>query len=251
MIHALIPFRHELFQVPIAERVPEIPTDTNDDHLCLEVSSFEQCWSPCSHGLPSLSVPTNRLCNTSTQGDLIFFGNQYTVDRGVITFSDPARIDPRISISLETTVQSVTVTLGVTGPMNNLKLSYRSDPPLQFEEIVGLLTTGRRPSSDPNIVATEAAPPQQSVAQMGATAVVSQAVVSPLSSRLQRVFGVNQLSIDPTFASGSALPQARLSLQQRVANSVTFTYTQDLSQSNSELIRVEWAVDPRFSVVAT
>ena len=186
-----------------------------------------------------------------TQGDLIFFGNQYTVDRGVITFSDPTRIDPRISISLETTVQSVTVTLGVTGPMNNLKLSYRSDPPLQFEEIVGLLTTGRRPSSDPNIVATEAAPPQQSVAQMGATAVVSQAVASPLSSRLQRVFGVNQLSIDPTFASGSALPQARLSLQQRVANSVTFTYTQDLSQSNSELIRVEWAVDPRFSVVAT
>jgi translocation and assembly module TamB len=186
-----------------------------------------------------------------TQGDLIFFGNEYTVDRGVITFSDPARIDPRISISLETTVESVTVTLGVTGPMNNLKLSYRSDPPLQFQEIVGLLTTGRRPSSDPNIVATEAAPPQQSVAQMGATAIVSQAVASPLSSRLQRVFGVNQLSIDPTFASGSALPQARLSLQQRVANSVTFTYTQDLSQSNSELIRVEWAVDPRFSVVAT
>ena len=117
--------------------------------------------------------------------------------------------------------------------MNNLKLSYRSDPPLQFEAIVGLLTTGRRPSSDPNIVATDGALPQQSVAQMGATAVVSQAVASPLSSRLQRVFGVNQLSIDPTFASGSALPQARLSLQQRVANSVTFTYTQDLSQSNS------------------
>jgi len=186
-----------------------------------------------------------------TQGDLIFFGNQYTVDQGVITFSDPTRIDPRISINLETTVESVTVTLSIAGPMNNLKLSYRSDPPLQFQEIVGLLTTGRRPSSDPNIVATESAPPQQSVAQMGATAIVSQAVASPLSSRLQRVFGVNQLSIDPTFASGSALPQARLSLQQRVANSVTFTYTQDLSQSNSELIRVEWAVDPRFSVVAT
>ena len=188
---------------------------------------------------------------TITQGDLIFFGNEYTVDRGMINFYDPAAIDPRLSINLETTVESVTVTLGVTGPMNNLKLSYRSDPPLQFEEIVGLLTTGKRPSSDPNIVATQAAPPQQSVAEMGESALVSQAVASPLSSRLQRVFGVNQLRIDPTFASGSALPTARLSLQQRVANSVTFTYTQDLSQSNSELIRVEWAVNSRFSVVAT
>jgi translocation and assembly module TamB len=36
-----------------------------------------------------------------------------------------------------------------------------------------------------------------------------------------------------------------------VASNVTFTYTQDLSQSNSELIRVEWALSPRFSAVAT
>ena len=185
------------------------------------------------------------------QGDLIFFGNQYTVNRGLIAFYDPATIDPRINIDLETTVKSIVVTLGVSGPMNNLKLSYRSDPPLQFDEIVGLLTTGRRPSSDPNIVATQAAAPQQSASEMGETAIVSQAVASPLSSRLQRVFGVNQLRIDPTFAGGSALPQARLSLQQQVANTITFTYTQDLSQSNSELIRVEWAVNPRFSAVAT
>ncbi len=186
-----------------------------------------------------------------TQGDLIFFGNQYKVNRGLIAFYDPATIDPRINIDLETTVKSITVTLGISGPMNNLKLSYRSDPPFQFDEIVALLTTGRRPSSDPNIVATQAAAPQQSVSEMGETAIVSQAVASPLSSRLQRVFGVNQLSVDPTFAAGSALPQARLSLQQQVANTVTFTYTQDLSQSNSELVRVEWAVNPRFSAVAT
>ena len=185
------------------------------------------------------------------QGDLIFFGNQYTVNRGLIAFYDPATIDPRINIDLETTVKSIVVTLGVSGPMNNLKLSYRSDPPLQFDEIVGLLTTGRRPSSDPNIAATQAAPPQQSASEMGETAIVSQAVASPLASRLHRVFGVNPLRIDPTFAGGSALPQARLSLQQQVANTITFTYTQDLSQSNSELIRVEWAVNPRFSAVAT
>jgi translocation and assembly module TamB len=100
-------------------------------------------------------------------------------------------------------------------------------------------------------VANQAAPPQQSAAQLGETALVSQAVASPLSSRLQRVFGVNQLRIDPTFASGSALPQARVSLQQRIADTLTFTYTQDLSQSNSELVRVEWAVSPKFSAIAT
>jgi translocation and assembly module TamB len=141
--------------------------------------------------------------------------------------------------------------LTLTGPMENLKLSYRSDPPLQFEEIVNLLAIGTRPTSDPTIVANTLPPPQQSVGQIGESAVVSQAVAAPVSDRLARVFGVTQLKIDPTFASGSALPQASLTLQQRVANNVTFTYTQDYSQPNSELVRVEWALSPRFSAVAT
>jgi translocation and assembly module TamB len=186
-----------------------------------------------------------------SQGDIVFFGNQYTVERGVIAFYNPLAIEPQLNIGIATTVRNINVTLNVSGPMDNLKLSYVSDPPLQFDEIVGLLATGKRPSSDPGIVASQAPAPQQSVSEMGASAVVSQAVASPLSSRLQRVFGVSQLRIDPTFAGGSALPNARLSLQQRVSNSVTFTYSQDLSQSNSELIRVEWALSPKFSAVAT
>jgi translocation and assembly module TamB len=186
-----------------------------------------------------------------TEGNLIFFGNEYTVNRGVIAFYNPLKIQPQLNVSLETTVQSVDVVLTVTGPIENLKLSYRSDPPIQFEEIVALLAMGRRPSSDPTIVANEAPPPQQSVGQMGETAIVSQAIAAPVSSRLERVFGVTQLKIDPTFASGSALPQASLTLQQRVANNVTFTYTQDYSQANSELVRVEWDISPKFSAVAT
>jgi translocation and assembly module TamB len=199
----------------------------------------------------SLSNPgmTGRV--TVTEGNLIFFGNEYTVNRGVIAFYNPLRIRPQLNVSLETNVQSVDVVLTVTGPIDNLKLSYRSDPPIQFDEIVGLLAMGKRPSSDPTIVGNQAPPPQQSVGQMGETAIVSQAIASPVSSRLERVFGVTQLKLDPTFASGSALPQASLTLQQRVANNVTFTYTQDYSQANSELVRVEWAISPKFSAVAT
>jgi translocation and assembly module TamB len=186
-----------------------------------------------------------------TEGDLVFFGNQYTVNRGVISFYNPFKIQPQLNVSLETTVQSVDVVLTLTGPMENLKLSYRSDPPLQFEEIVALLAVGTTPTSDPTLVANEPAPPQQSAGQIGESAVVSQAIAAPISSRLQRVFGVTQLKIDPTFANGSSLPQSSLTLQQRVANNVTFTYSQDYAQANSELIRVEWTISPRYSAVAT
>ncbi len=188
---------------------------------------------------------------TVTQGDVIFFGNQYAVNQGSITFYNPLKIEPILNVSLETQSQGVDVTLGVTGPVDNMKLSYRSDPPLQFDEIVALLAAGRTPTSDPTLVAHQPAALQQSFGQMGESAIVSQAIASPVADRLQRVFGISQVKIDPAFVTGSALPEARLTLQQRITSNITFTYTTDLSQSNAQIVRVEWAIDPRYSAVAT
>jgi translocation and assembly module TamB len=188
---------------------------------------------------------------TITSGQFVFFGNKYTVNRGVISFFNPTKIQPVLDVNLETTVKGVDVILGVTGPVDDMKLSYRSDPPLRFDEIVGLLATGKVPSSDPTIAAHQPATPDQSLTQMGESAIVSQAVAAPLASRIQRVFGVNQLKIDPTFVSGSSLPQARVTLQQQISPTIVFTYTTDLTQTTSQIIRLEWAFTPRFSAVAT
>ena len=186
-----------------------------------------------------------------TEGQLVFFGNQYKVNRGTVSFYDPLKITPVLDIDLETTVKGVDVILGVSGPIENMKLSYRSDPPLRFDEIVALLATGKVPTSDATIAAHQDVQPQQSLTQMGESAIVSQAVAAPLASRLQRVFGVNQIKIDPTFTSGSALPQARVTLQQQISGAITFTYTTDLTQTNSQIVKIEWAVSPRLSAVAT
>ncbi len=187
---------------------------------------------------------------TVTQGDVVFFGSKYTVSQGSVNFYDPSRIRPVLNIDLETVAKGVTVNLNVSGPVDNMKLTHRSDPPLQFNEIVALLATGRTPTSDPNLVAQQPSTPPQSMQQMGESALVSQAIANPVSSRLQRVFGVSQLKIDPTFTSGSELPQARMTLQQQISPTVTFTYITNLNQPNSLILRVEWAFDPQWLVVA-
>jgi translocation and assembly module TamB len=185
-----------------------------------------------------------------TQGTLVFFGNPYTVTEGNISFYNASKIEPIVAIALETKAKGVQVNMRVSGPMDDLKLSYTSDPPLKFEEIVALLAAGRTPS-DPTVAAHQPPPPDQTIAQVGESSLLQQTVANPLANRLQRVFGVSQLKIDPTFTSGSTLPQARLTLQQQVTPAITFTYSEDLTQSNSQLIRVEWAFTPRFSAVAT
>ncbi len=188
---------------------------------------------------------------TINEGQLVFFGSTYTVNTGTISFYNPTRIEPVLNISLETKAKGVDVALTVTGPIDNMKLSYTSDPPLQFQEIVGLLAAGSTPTSDPNILANQPSQPPQSFEQMGESALVGKALADPVSGQLQRVFGVSQLKVDPTFVSGSELPQARLTLQQQISSNVTFTYVTALNDPNTLIIRGEWAFNQQWSAVAT
>jgi translocation and assembly module TamB len=188
---------------------------------------------------------------TINDGQLVFFGATYTVDTGVIAFYTPSKIEPTVDLSLETQAQGVDVTVRIRGLMNDLKLSYTSNPPLQFQEIVGLLAAGKTPTSDPTLLANQPDTPAASVQQMGESAILGQAVANPVAGRLQRVFGVSQLNLAPTFQSGSQTPTARLTLQQRVTNNLTFTYTSALDDPNGEIVSVQWTFDPKWSAVAT
>ncbi len=185
-----------------------------------------------------------------TQGDVVFFGYKYTIDQGVVNFFDPSKINPIVNVDLETTAQGIDVSLSVSGPMDKLKFSYRSDPPLQFSEIVSLLASGKIPTSDPVLAARAPAAPQQNFTQMGASTLLGQAVANPVSGRLQRLFGVSKLKIDPQITGASNTPQATLTLQQQITKDLTFTYISDVTQSNPQILRIEWAIDPRWSAIA-
>jgi translocation and assembly module TamB len=184
-----------------------------------------------------------------TQGQIVFFGTKYNISQGSIAFYNPVRIEPILNIDLETKARGIDVTLNVSGPLTKLNLTPRSDPPLQFSEIIALLATGRAPTSDPTLLAQESTSPQ-SWQQMGASALLGQAIANPVAGRLQRFFGVTKLKIDPSLTGVENNPQARLTLEQQVTPEITFTYITNVTSSNPLVIRVEWAFSPRWSVVA-
>ena len=113
---------------------------------------------------------------------------------------------------------------------------------------MSLLATNTTPS-DPTIAARQPAPQQQSLSQMGESAVLGQAVANPLASRVQRVFGISALKIDPSFGGSNGAPTAKVTLQQKIASNITFTYITDVTQTNSQIIRLEWALTPKLSAV--
>jgi translocation and assembly module TamB len=184
-----------------------------------------------------------------TQGQLVFFGTRYNINQGSVAFYNPLKIEPILDIDLETRARGIDVTLTVAGPLNKLTFTPRSDPPLQFNEIVALLATGRAPSTSATALAQQNTS-AQAWQQMGASALLGQAIASPVAGRLQRFFGVSKLRIDPSLPGVENSAAARLTVEQQVTRDITVTYITNVASVNSQSVRVEWAVTKQWSIVA-
>jgi len=184
-----------------------------------------------------------------SQGELNFLGNKYTINQGSVSFFNPAKIDPILNIDLETKARGVDVTLTVSGPLNKLNLSYRSDPPLQWSDIVALLATGRAPT-DPSLAIRDTGQ-SQNLQQLGASALIGQAISNPVAGNLQRFFGVSRIKIDPQLVGVTGNPAARLTVEQQINQQLLFTYISDVSSTSTQLIKVEWDFNRRWAAILT
>ena len=184
-----------------------------------------------------------------TQGDVNFRGSRYVINRGDIEFANPFRIEPTVNFDLETRLRDVDIALTLSGPARKMNLSYRSDPPLQFNELVYLIASGRDPG-DP-VLAAQQTVQQQHLLQTGANTVMSQALAQPGSRRVQRFFGVSRLKVDPQAGGAEFNPSARISTDQPITNDLTLTYSYDLSSAQQQTVRVEWAPTRRWSMIVT
>ncbi len=169
-------------------------------------------------------------------GEIEFFGNKYTINRGEVNFYNAAKIEPVIDMDLETQVRGISVDISFSGPLNKLNFSYRSDPPLETNEIIALLAVGRAPSSTSPLASAQT---NTNYLATGSNALLGQAI-APVSNRLQRFFGVSHIKIDPQLSDVTSTPQARLTFEQQVSSDITLTYITNLAVANQQIVRVEW-----------
>jgi translocation and assembly module TamB len=196
-------------------------------------------------GTPDRPAVLGRL--SLTEGQIQFFGNKYTINRGEVNFYNPVKIEPVLDLNLETEARGITVSINITGTLEKLNVNYQSDPPLQSHEIIALLATGRTPDQ------VTASPGSLAATQSGGLAgpnTILGSAISPGSSRLQRFFGVTHLKIDPMLQGIEDVPQARLTLEQQISREITVTYVTNLSRTAEQIFRVEWALNPEYSVIA-
>ncbi len=198
-------------------------------------------------GSPSKPILLGRI--SATQGELNFFGTKYNIARGEISFVNPVKLEPAVNLDLETRIRGIDVTVNLAGPPNKLNMTYRSDPPLQLQELMALLAVGRAPSTNPS-VAVRQFDTGLDWQQVGAGVLLGQALATPVTGRLQRFFGVSRIKIDPQLRGIENNPQARLTVEQQISKDVTFTYITNLNKGQQQIVGLQWNVNKQWSIQA-
>jgi len=131
-------------------------------------------------------------------------------------------------------------------------VTYRSEPPLPSADIIALLAFGRtRQEGELSAQGSQAAA-SETFAQTASNAILGEALNAAVSSRVQKLFGISRIKIDPNLGGTGTEgnPNARLTVEQQISKNVTVTYLTNLSQYAQEVLQVEYNINKNVALVA-
>jgi translocation and assembly module TamB len=177
-------------------------------------------------------------------GDIILNGSRYILSGGTIQFVNPAETEPVMNLALMTTIQQYDISLRFNGPVDQLRTDYSSDPSLPAADIINLLAFG---------TTTEASAMNATPTNQAAESLVASQVSSQVTSRVSKVAGISQLSINPVLAGGTSQgpPGANITIQQRVTGNLFVTFSSNVASAQNQTVQGQYQISPRVAVSAT
>jgi translocation and assembly module TamB len=185
------------------------------------------------------------------EGEVTFNGTKYKLERGDVTFANPAKTQPIIDLQATTRVRDYDITVQFRGDAsapNGLKVTWQSEPPLPQADVIALLAMGRTQEES----AAVASNGSFGFGGEASNLLINQALNSTVNSRLQRLFGASRVKIDPQgLASETAVVRGpQVTVEQEVVSNLTLTYSTNVSVSNQQIIQVEYNLTRTISIVA-
>ncbi len=176
-------------------------------------------------------------------GDLILMGNRYILNGGTVDFINPSVTTPNLNVSVSTTIQQYNIQMRFWGPADHMHTNYASDPALPPSDIINLIAFGKTSEAQ----SANPTPP----GALGAESLIASQVSSQVTSRLSKIAGISQLSIDPELGGNGKTPGAEIAIQQRVTSKIYVDFATDIASTQNQTIRLEYHASPRLSVSAT
>ena len=179
-----------------------------------------------------------------TGGDILLNGDRFVLNGGTIEFVNPSETQPVVNLSLNTNIQQYDISMRFNGPIDQLRTNYSSDPSLPAADIINLLAFGST---------TEASAMNATPANQAAESLVASQVSSQVTSRVSKVAGISQLSINPVLAGGTSQgpPGANITIQQRVTGNLFVTFSSNVASTQNQTIQGQYQLSPRVAFSTT
>jgi translocation and assembly module TamB len=181
------------------------------------------------------------------EGEVYFNGTKYRLERGDVTFINPVTTTPVLDLQATTRVRDYDITLNLNGQIDRPSVTYRSEPPLPTSDIIGLLAFGSTAEDS-----TQRNQSQSAFNSETSSAILSAALNATVSNRVQKLFGVSRIKIDPQGLTTETSPTQTgpaVTIEQQVQNNLTLTYTTNVAQASQQIIQVEYNITRNVSIV--
>jgi translocation and assembly module TamB len=236
---------------------PVAPPDAPSNHIRLDIHfqsspqlNFQNAYAKLAGDVDlrlrgTIAAPSLLGSISITEGSATIAGTRYELQRGEITFSNPVRIQPMIDLNATARVEDYDIALGLHGSIDQMTVSYRSDPPLPEADVVALLALGR--TQDQQRLYTQQ---QEQLATNPATdALLGGALNATVSSRVQKLFGAGSVKVDPNYLGVLGNSTTRITVEEQLGKNLTLTYATDVDTTGQQLLQAEIAINRHASLL--
>jgi len=191
------------------------------------------------------------------QGRWLFEGNRLQVNRGVLDFTNPTRIEPWFDLEVETRVrapgQVYRVTIRATGTPDRFVPEFSSDPPLPQVDVLSLLLGEVYDPQDAELQALRSRERSEQALASAAARLLTSPISAGVGRAVEETFGVDSVQITPLVSElnlQSLSPAARVTIGKRISSRAFLTYSRSLNASNrDQIILLEYDQSDRLSWV--
>lgn len=240
--------------VSVEEVPPDYPEMLRQTALDIQVRESKKLWVDNNlarirmHAalaiVGSVARPTLSGQITVEEGYILYLDRKFDVKTGMVLMSNPNRFNPEVNFSAEAKVTNYqgitpttyTITTSATGPMDQLRTSLTSNPPLSEPDVVSLLTLG---ATREQLTGTEGGGTGDVLTDR-AGALTSNRISSIAGRHVESALGLEEFSVQGNLFNPNQGGGTRLRATKRLSDRVRVTYMSTVGSANEQAIRVEY-----------
>ncbi|WP_461395660.1 translocation/assembly module TamB domain-containing protein, partial [Deferrisoma sp.] len=175
-------------------------------------------------------------------GEVQFRNTVYEMRRSSVEFLGDAGPMPLLDVHARAQVSGYQVNVDIIGPLDDYQVLLSSSPPLEYTDIVSLLTLG---ATSENLAGG------QGVSAAEAASFLTGKVQDTLESGVGELLGVDQFHIDPAYSPAAQSTVPRVTIGKAITRDLYARYAATVGAEAAQDLEVQYRLSPHVSLLGT